>query len=179
MIKQKKCPICGCLFDPDASSQKYCSEACRRAGARAVRARWVQKSGHREKDRLRHRQKRETERQVKDERTAEASARREEEIAVRLEHIRNEFEKRCSAGDSHALLIREKSINGNTGRKYWELFQSCVIEEAEKTGVITETCVNGISVYSDLFADDVVQSIQDIGYIVTEVKRCRGKAPTG
>ena len=175
----KKCPICGAEFTTEAPRKKYCSTACRRAGERAVRAAWVQKSGHREKDRLRHRQKRETERQAKDERTAEASARREEEIAVRLEHIRNEFEKRCSAGDIHALLIREKSVNGITGRKYWELFRSCVIEEAEKTGVITETFVNGISVYSDLFADDVVQSIQDIGYIVTEVRRCRRKVPAG
>lgn len=171
MQMQKKCPICGCLFEPAAPRQKYCSEACRRAGARAVRARWVQKSGHREKDRLRHRQKRETERQVKDERTAEASARREEEIAVRLEHIRNEFEKRCSAGDIHALLIREKSVNGITGRKYWELFQSCVIEEAETSGIITETFVNGISVYSDLFAEDVVQSIRETGHIMAEVVR--------
>lgn len=101
--------------------------------------------------------------EIQNKRTAEAEA--------ELLKAKQDFEKRCSAGDIHALLIREKSVNGITGRKYWELFQTCVIEEAETSGIITETFVNGISVYSDLFADDVVQSIRETGHIVAEVVR--------
>lgn len=168
MTTTRICPICGAEYVPNAPRQKYCSEACRRAGASAVRASWIRKSGHREKDKLRHRERREKERQAKNRLSAEFKARQEAETAFRLEQSRIDFDRRCSAGDIHALMIQSKTTGGNVSRRYWELFQMCRIEEIEASGIIEDTSVNGCSVYSDSFVDDVVQSIRETGHIVTE-----------
>lgn len=109
LIHRKKCPVCGRTFETNNKLYLYCSQDCR-AEAR------------RKQDRMRKKQqtaknavKRTAARlEIQNKRTAEAEA--------ELLKAKQDFEKRCSAGDIHALLIREKSVNGITGRKYWELF---------------------------------------------------------
>ena len=79
--------------------------------------------------------------------------------------------RRCKAGDPHALMIREKAQNGNRSRRYWELFAKCEIDWAERAGTVSRLLVNGYSVYSDTFAEDVMESIQAHGPIVLELGR--------
>ena len=173
MLSERKCPICGTVFAPDAPRQKYCSLSCRRAGAAAVRSKWIQKTGHREKDRLRHRERRERIKQDKIQQSQELKERERVRIASCLEKSREDFNRRCEDGDIHALMLREKASRGNTTKRYWELFAAVEMSNAETSENITDTTVNGYSIYSDHFADDVMKSIQQGGHI--EIKRIRRK----
>lgn len=161
----KKCPICGAEFTTEAPRQKYCSTACRRAGERAVRAAWVQKSGHREKDREAHRVRREEQKRQRDELERSKDLQRQEESQRKAEEIRADFAARCAAGDISALQQRAKATGGNLSREYWEQYQAGILKEAE-AGYTGDTQVNGISVYSDTFADDVLQTIEERGYVM-------------
>lgn len=163
----KKCPICGAEFTTEAPRKKYCSTACRRAGEKAVRAAWVQKSGHREKDREAHRVRRVEQKRQRDELERSKDLQRQEESQRKAEEIRADFAARCAAGDIHALMTKAKLEGGNVTAEYWSLFREYQLD------INGETFVNGISVYSDSFADDVVQSIQDTGYIFMETKGLR------
>ena len=138
MINKRTCPICGAVFEPDAPRQKYCSTACRKAGTAATRAAWINKAGHREKDRQRHREKRARARQARADQAAE----------------------------SRELLLREKRASGNSSPKYWGLFAAAEIADAEKAGKVSKTTVNGISVYADSFGADVAESIQEYRHVI-------------
>lgn len=166
MINKRICPICGAAFEPDAPRQKYCSTACRKAGTAATRAAWINKAGHREKDRQRHREKRARARQARADQAAESRERRTLEGVERLKDMQAEFNARCAAGDPRALLLREKRASGNSSPKYWELFAAAEIADAEKAGKVSKTTVNGISVYNDNFGADVAESIQEYRHVI-------------
>ena len=85
--------------------------------------------------------------------------------------MQDNFDIRCASGDIHALLIREKATGGNCSRRYWELFALVSIEEAESSGVSSRVTVNGHSVYEDTFAEDVVKSIKERGYVFIELAK--------
>lgn len=166
MEKTKICPICGATFIPDTPRRKYCSIACQKAGTATARAAWIQRAGHREKDRQRHREKRARARQARNEQTAKSAERRTLEAVERLKGAQAGFEERCTTGDPRALMIREKAAHGNVTRGYWELFATADIEEAETAGKTSRTTVNGFSVYADNFGADVAESIRETGHII-------------
>ena len=70
-------------------------------------------------------------------------------------------------------MLREKADGGNISKRYWELFAETEMSSADSSGIISDTIVNGYSIYNDHFADDVVKSIQDEGYIT--IKHVRRK----
>lgn len=166
MKSTRICPVCGAVFEPTAPRQKYCCTACRRAGTAVTRATWMNKSNHREKDRLRHRERRAEERQARTDQEAKARERRTNEAVERLKDIQTAFNERCEAGDSRALLLREKGASGNSSVRHWELFAAVELAEAERSGKISKTTVNGISVYSDNFGAEVMESIRERGHVI-------------
>lgn len=173
MKKEKICPICGAEFVPKAPRQKYCSVSCSRAGAAAVRSKWIQRTGHREKDRLRHRERREQARQEQLKQSQEIQEQGRPRIASCIKQNHEDFIRKYEAGDLHALMLREKAAGGNTTKRYWELFAEAEMSTAESSGIITDTIVNGYSIYNDHFANDVVKSIQEGGHIM--IKHIRRK----
>ena len=105
-------------------------------------------------------------------RAQEESARvRTERFNSRLQLSRESFDRRCAAGDAHALILREKASGGNCSPRYWELFARLSIEDAESSGTTSRVLVNGHSVYEDTFAEDVVKSIKERGYVFIELAK--------
>ena len=101
----------------------------------------------------------------------ESSQARKERVDARSRAARDDFDRRCAAGDVRALLIREKATGGNRSRRYWELFALVSIEEAEISGTTSRTMVNGHSVYDDTFPDDVMESMKERGQVYIELAR--------
>ena len=158
MEYKKICPICGAHFETNNDQTVYCGHSCK---AEAKRAR------DREYQRNKREQASESRRQYRE----EYERARLSEIAERDRKSKEDFERRCRDGDPHALLIREKMLRGNSSARYWELFATCEIDWAERSGTVSRLLVNGYSVYSDTFAEDVMESIQAHGPIVLELGR--------
>ena len=158
MEYKKKCPVCGRRFTTNRELNLYCSPDC-------------QTAARRKRDREYKRAKRATgtaERM----RAQEESARvRTERFNSRLQLSRESFDRRCAAGDAHALILREKASGGNCSPRYWELFARLSIEDAESSGTTSRVLVNGHSVYEDTFAEDVVKSIKERGYVFIELAK--------
>ena len=158
MKYRKKCPVCGRRFTTNRELNLYCSPDC-------------QTAARRKRDREYKRAKRATgtaERM----RAQEESARvRTERFNSRLQLSRESFGRRCAAGDAHALILREKASGGNCSPRYWELFARLSIEDAESSGMTSRVLVNGHSVYEDTFAEDVVKSIKERGYVFIELAK--------
>ena len=106
---------------------------------------------------------------------ADADRKRAEQLEVRSRQVKEDFARRCEDGDLSALLIREKAAGGNSTLRYWELFAKAEIQDAEESGEVARTIVNGISVYEDDFAEHVVQSIERTGFIHAGVMKRRYK----
>ena len=160
MKYKKKCPVCGRHFITNRELNLYCSPECQTAARRKRDRDYKRKK--RAAGTAERRQDREERAQV-----------RKEKVDARLRSVREDFARRCEAGDVRALLIREKATNGNKSCRYWELFARASIEEAERSGTTSRTTVNGYSVYSDTFADDVMDSIRKRGHIFTEQSALR------
>ena len=152
----KVCPVCGKTFKTGNELYTYCGPECR------VTARRKREREYRRAERA----------SARPETVSEAFVRaRSEETERRAQKSREDFERRCKAGDPHALMIREKAQNGNRSRRYWELFAKCEIDEAEVIGRTSRTTVNGISVYEDDFAGLVMESIRERRQIIIELRR--------
>lgn len=158
MEYKKKCPVCGRHFITNRGLNLYCSPEC-------------QTAARRKRDREYKRAKRATG-------TAERRRIQEERARVRTERadamrkaVQDDFARRCAAGDAHALILREKASGGNCSPRYWELFARLSIEDAESSGMTSRVLVNGHSVYEDTFAEDVVKSIKERGYVFIELAK--------
>lgn len=160
MIYEKICAHCGKKFTSNRELIRYCSADCRKSARRLYQYEW-------------NKAKRAKVSQQRKSNRSELSAARSAEIEERGRLSRDDFERRCAAGDVRALLIREKMLHGNSSQRYWELFAKCVIDESERSGTVSRMTVNGMSVYSDTFADDVMESVKERGSFVTE----SGKKP--
>ena len=152
----KICPVCGKTFKTGNELYTYCGPECR------VTARRKREREYRRAERASARPEPVSE---------EYKRARSEESEKRSQRSKEDFERRCNEGDPHALLIREKALRGNRSRRYWELFAKCEIDWAERSGTVSRLLVNGYSVYSDTFAEDVMESIQAHGPIVLELGR--------
>ena len=158
MEYRKKCPVCGRYFTTNRVLNLYCSPDCQTAARRKRDRDYKRKK--RAAGTAERRQDREERAQV-----------RKERVDARLRSVRDDFARRCAAGDVRALLIREKATNGNQSCRYWELFALASIEAAEISGTTSRTMVNGHSVYDDTFPDDVMESIKEHGQIFVELSR--------
>lgn len=157
------CPICGKSFIAHRILNRYCSEECRR-------------NARREQDRNRKKEIRMQRSEQRNAERKEADRKRAEQIEARSRQVKENFARRCEDGDLRALLLREKAAGGNSTLKYWELFAKAEIQDAEDSGEVARTIVNGISVYEDDFAEKVMQSIKRTGLIQTGMmKRQEGR----
>ena len=154
----KICPVCGKSLKTNNELYTYCGPECR------VTARRKREREYRRAERASARPEPVSE---------EYKRARSEETERRGRQSREDFERRCNEGDPHALLIREKTLHGNSSRRYWELFAQCVIDDAERIGTVSRVVVNGHSVYEDDFADAVLESIKERGQIVTELAHAK------
>ena len=133
MEYRKKCPVCGRDFSTNRELNMYCGPECRTAARR-------------KRDREYKRTKRAAGAAARRQVQEESAQIRAERVDARSRAARDDFARRCATGDVRALLIREKSTNGNQSRRYWELFAMASIEEAERSGTTSRTTVNGYSV---------------------------------
>lgn len=160
MDYHKTCPVCGKQFTTNNDQTIYCSPSCKIVVKR-------------QRDREYMRAKRGERAEAKSKAREEYDRQRRSEMEERSRQHKTDFERRCAEGDVHALLIREKMLHGNTSRRFWELFAQCSIDDAERAGTVSRALVNGFSVYSDTFPDDVMESIKATGHIITELANRR------
>lgn len=158
MKYSKKCPICGRRFTTNRETNLYCGPDCQ-ATARRKRDREYKRS---------RRAAGSAERMHVQEENARV---RTERFNSRLQLSRESFDRRCAAGDAHALILREKASGGNCSPRYWELFARLSIEDAESSGTTSRVLVNGHSVYEDTFAEDVAKSIKERGHVFIELAK--------
>ena len=156
------CPICGKSFVAHRVLNRYCSEECR------LNARRAQDRNRKKEVRIQRSEQRNAER-------ADADRKRAEQFETRRRQVKEDFARRCEDGDLRALLLREKAAGGSSTLKYWELFAKAEIQDAEDSGEVSRTIINGISVYEDDFAKRVVQSIERTGFIHTWLMERRYK----
>jgi hypothetical protein len=147
------CPICGKKFSTTHKLYLYCSPECR-AEAR------------RKQDRERKREKTAQRAAERKAASLEAHNRRKADGDEALRKSQEDFEKRCRAGDPAALLIKEQTAHGITGERYWKLYAQAARNEAEAGGNRASATVNGFSVFSDTFAEDVARSIRNGAQVV-------------
>ena len=160
-MKTRTCPICGRIFT-SKYNQKYCSDRCRVIGERQVREAWKDRTGYREKDRERARRVRaelaaeeQERRAIEDARLkAERERKHKESTATR----RAALERKAASGDpmSRMLLIINKY-----DPEYWNAFRDLELKNAYEADKPSTAEVNGLSIYTDNFGEEVVKSIQD------------------
>lgn len=158
MEYKKKCPICGRLFTTNRETNLYCGPDC-------------QVAARRKRDREHKRLTRAAGAAERKKALEDRAQVRTEKANSRKQRARDSFFLRCAAGDAHALILREKASGGNCSPRYWELFARLSIEDAESSGMTSRAIVNGHSVYEDTFAEDVVKSIKERGYVFIELAK--------
>lgn len=158
MEYRKKCPVCGRDFTTNRELNMYCGPECRTAARR-------------KRDREYKRTKRAAGAAARRQDREESSQARKERVDARSRAARDDFDRRCAAGDAHALILREKASGGNCSPRYWELFARLSIEDAESSGTTSRVLVNGHSVYEDTFAEDVAKSIKERGHVFIELAK--------
>lgn len=158
----KTCPICGTTFITDNPRARYCSTACREKGAKAARKDWERRTGYTAKQREKMRQRRAT-----------TTAKREEIREAEREERRRSYD--LAAADRRAKLQREAEqgnyfalmqIHHPCSVEYWNAWRAYALDYAATTGRPSPAQVNGISVYADNFAEEVLQSIKDRHIII-------------
>lgn len=147
MIHSKICPICGKAFETTHKLYLYCSPECRTEARRGQdrerkKGQTARKAAERNAARLEERNRRKADGQE----------------ALRISQ--EDFAKRCREGDPAALMLREQAAHGITGERYWKLYAQAARNEAETGGDHAIATVNGFSVFSDTFAEDVTRSIK-------------------
>ena len=158
------CKCCGKAFEASFPNAKYCSPTCRKIGTKLVRRSWEARSGYAEREKHRRRKQRAVARKAKEDERLAQELKRSELDRQRALEAEARFNAECDAGNLFALAVREKRRAGNMSREYWEYFKRREIEEAEAGGRVgVDTTVNGFSVYSDTFSDDVMESAEAIG----------------
>lgn len=167
MSNVKKCLICGAEFRPRAATQKYCSDVCRAAGAKMTRAKWIQNTGYREKDRERKKRQADRDREERREQAELSAQQREDEGRTRADQRRRELEEKAAAGDALSLMMLAK--REGDAFEYWTQYARYEKEYSESQGKRSTRKVNGISVYDDLFAEKVLAIADEIGVIVTRL----------
>ena len=154
------CSICGTEFESKHWAERYCSDQCRKIAAKTSRAKWISKSGYREKDAARKRKARAEKRAASDimkQIRAESNAQQAEQAeAERLEAI----QLRASEGDPLAIMALRRREGGHLfSLDYWNAFARYETQQAERMGKTSKCTVNGYSVYDDLFAENVIDSL--------------------
>lgn len=168
MIKQ--CKICGKDFDAKGSGV-YCSEECRRAGSRQVRKAWEESSDYHMKKRLyvqkvRQREKEEKERARREERSiAEERSRAARQVIIDAAKV----------GDPTANMLLRASNKYDP--EYWRYYQIIEISRSESDSEDRVRHVNGISVLEDDFVALVLNSIEAVGLIRSELIARKSKPP--
>ena len=154
----KTCLICNKEYETPYPNKKYCSTDCSRESIRQA-------------DKLRKRNERKSKR---DKQTAEEVERRrlkraeiEEDAQERARQSQADLENRLKQGDPRARM----EVAQPNSFEYWEAYRQDFLDNKYNKNYIRY--VNDISVYDDDFPLLVVASIEDLGYISTDLKRIK------
>ena len=154
----KVCGICNKEFETNYPNKIYCSKECSRKSTReADRIRKKREWDLKKKKQSAEEMER---RRLRDEKIEEASKERQREKQADLE-------KRLLERDPKAIM----QVNNNSSFEYWEAYKQDFLEDEDNKNYIRY--VNDISVYDDDFASQVVESIKELGYISTDLKRIK------
>ena len=159
---RKSCPICGREFAA-ISNKKYCSEACRIEGAKRARKSWRVRTGYNETQREKMRAYRQALADEKNAAQAEADARRQAEAERRRKEAaeirKQKLKERAATGYPSATMLLYSKQSPN----YWQAFKEYELQFAASLSnpKPATACVNGISIYDDHFANEVIRSIKE------------------
>ena len=135
MPKEKTCPVCGEIFISAGRNQKYCSEECRAKNAPNVYAAWAERTGYREKQRDKMRERRAKDVTILSAEREKQQTERAAEVNARIEQAkadsRADLERRAASGDLFAQM--QFALINHDGALYWELRELWV--EAERARV--------------------------------------------
>ena len=153
----KRCPVCN--NEVTNTRNKYCSVSCRNESVK-------------ERDRLRKREERKSEREIIRRKTSETHkkklAQQQQEAEKRQEESRLKLKKRAEQGDNLAIM----HLAEPNSYEYWEAYRDYELElRAEYTNPRIRY-VNDISIFDDDFVEKVLLSIAEQGiiqsYLITE-----------
>lgn len=134
MPKEKKCPVCGEIFISAGRNQKYCSEECRAKNAPIVYAEWQQRTGYREKQRDKMRERRAKDVTIlsaeHEKRQAERAATLNAKIEQAKEERRADIERGANSGKLFAQM--QLALINHDGALYWELRELYEAAERER-----------------------------------------------
>ena len=159
------CAVCNQSYETIFPNKKYCSDICAKRGRINKRKQWEQDTNYNEKQRIDKLVKRQQEKEV---RTAEETERlrlKKEEIdhknAERIKNEKVELEEKAKNGDPVARMNLAKP----NSKEYWEAYQESEIDYYNKWNTKSISVINEISVLDEDFAEKVVSSIKEKGYI--------------
>ena len=145
------CAVCGREFEAERGNHKFCSDECRKSGARITRKKWESATDYNERQRIARAESR-----AKAKKTKQPKKRRETNVTVTKDGI--------------AEKLLAARISGDP-KGYWQVFRQYEIDTAEGQGHFSRCKVNGISVYHPQFVDLVLDSIKREQRIITTNER--------
>lgn len=148
-MKYKRiCQHCGKQFKTDASARKYCSDACSQEAERLKRN---------ERNRKYTRARNELEKEEKELQRQKRNAELKKEDEQKQKKREKELRQKVKAGDPFAIMQTHTMYDV----EYWEAYQTHLLEYYEAIGRLCKHSVNGISIYADRFAEQVVDSVRE------------------
>lgn len=159
---EKICVICGNRFVAGSQNSKYCCSECRAEGAKLTRRAWEDKTGYKEKQKLLMREKRGKQRKEDIEQKQKEKEERKRLNTERNNNRAKQIKMDAAAGDPIARMLMVDKYS----KDYWIAFQDYELQMEKEYKRKSSKTVNGISIYDDDFADNVILSIRNIGKIV-------------
>ncbi|MBT2731649.1 hypothetical protein [Carnobacterium sp. ISL-102] len=158
------CTVCNQSYETIFPNKKYCSDVCAKHGRKNKRKEWEKDTNYNEKQRLDKMAKRH---QIKEVKTAEEIERlrlKKSEIdqkhAERIKNQQIELEEMAKSGDPSARMRLAKP----NSLEYWKAYQQSESEQYNQNKRFLRL-INDISVLDEYFAEKVVESIKEKGYI--------------
>ena len=164
-MESRTCEYCGKVFN-GTKNRRYCSDECAVLGAKRKREIYLKSHPERlEKQReynRAHRQKLKEAEAAIDQKHVD-----DIRLSISIDDSVNDLKEKAEAGDMDARCRMEILQNGKTSLSYWTAYKEKELPLCEQGHNIR--LVNGISVYDDLFAEKVIDSISELKVIRSEL----------
>lgn len=164
-MQTKICEYCGKRFE-GTKNQRYCSDECAVLGAKRKRELYLKTHPERlEKQREYNRARRQRLQEVE----AEINNSYVDSFTdtFSIDDSIEELKSKAEAGDLSARCRMEILVHGKLSLPYWTAYKEAELSSCERSHTVR--LVNGISVFDDLFAEKVIDSITELGFIKTEL----------
>lgn len=159
-LRRTVCPICGKEFEKQKPNAKYCSDPCRQKGRYEHRKAWEERTGYKEKQRVKMqlaRNRRALDKKARQGTTESAAVSTAPPVAAKSSQEPQETASR-------QRRKRMPTTGGNMTPEYWEAYRARQLEANGEALIF----VNGISLDDPYFGLSVCTSIEELGQVYIE-----------